>query len=213
MTARNEREYTQSERQASSQSKAEVYESWYRTPRGRWIGELEYGLVRRLLRARPQESVLDVGCGTGYFTRRFAQDQDGAVVGVDPDVDAVEYARHHTAARETYVVGHGEALPFPSRSFDLCVSITAMCFVQDQVTFLREMARVARRSVAVGLLNRHSLLWRREGFDTSCRTPQLWIGWRPASHSGYIPARPSEARLPCSVLHLRHPPTGILTQL
>ena len=163
MPPKDERGYTQSERQAASQSKAEEYDSWYRTPRGRWIGELEYGLVRRLLRPRPQESVLDIGCGTGYFTRRFARDQDGAVIGVDPDGDAVEYARQHTAARETYVVGRGEALPFPSRSFDLCVSITAMCFLQDQVTFLREMARVAKRCVAVGLLNRHSLLWRREG--------------------------------------------------
>lgn len=38
-----------------------------------------------------------------------------------------------------------------------------MCFVQDQVTFLQEMARVTRRCFAVGLLHRRSLLWCREG--------------------------------------------------
>ena len=61
------------------------------------------------------------------------------------------------------MMARGEALPFPSRSFDIAISITALCFVNDQMQFLREMARVARRRVAIGLLNRRSLLWRRKG--------------------------------------------------
>lgn len=28
---------------------AEEYDAWYRTPRGAWIGEVEYRLIRRLL--------------------------------------------------------------------------------------------------------------------------------------------------------------------
>ena len=139
------------------------YDRWYQTPRGRWIGRLEYGAVRGLLKPHPDESLLDVGCGTGYFTRCFAHDQAAAVVGVDPDPAALEFARFHAANRETYLLASGESLPFPSRSFDLAISITAMCFVHDQVAFLREMARVTRRCFAVGLLNRHSLLWRRMG--------------------------------------------------
>jgi SAM-dependent methyltransferase len=89
--------------------------------------------------------------------------QAAAVVGVDPDPAALEFARLQAANRETYLLASGESLPFPSRSFDLAISITAMCFVPDQVAFLREMARVTRRCFAVGLLNRHSLLWRRVG--------------------------------------------------
>lgn len=141
----------------------EQYDGWYRTSRGRWIGQLEYRLVRRLLDPRREESVLDVGCGTGYFTRCFARDQMAAVIGVDTDSEAIEYARHHSTNRESYLVGSGEELPFPAGSFDLSVSIAALCFVQNQAEFLQEMARVARRGLAVGLLNRNSLLWRREG--------------------------------------------------
>lgn len=141
----------------------EEYDRWYQTPRGRWIGQLEYELVRRLLKPRPEESLVDVGCGTGYFTRCFARDQTAAVVGVDPDSDAIEYARLHAQNRETYLVASGEELPFPTRSFDLSVSIAAMCFVQNQVEFLQELARVTRRCFGIGLLHRHSLLWRREG--------------------------------------------------
>jgi SAM-dependent methyltransferase len=145
---------------------AERYGSWYRTPWGRWIGQLEYRLMLRLLRPGPEESILDVGCGTGYFTRRFARKQMAAVTGVDTDPEAIGYARLHAANRESYLVGSGEELPFPVGAFDLSVSIAAMCFVRNQVVFLREMARFTRRSLAVGLLNRNSLLWRREGFSS-----------------------------------------------
>ncbi len=62
----------------------EEYDAWYRTPRGRWIGAVEYRLLGRLLSPRTDETLLDVGCGTGHFTRGFAAVLDGRVVGLDP---------------------------------------------------------------------------------------------------------------------------------
>jgi len=41
-------------------------------------------------------------------------------------------------------------------------AVTSLCFVEDPVVGLREMWRVARRGVLVGLLNRRSLLYRRK---------------------------------------------------
>ncbi|MGO9308714.1 MAG: class I SAM-dependent methyltransferase [Spirochaetia bacterium] len=141
----------------------EQYDSWYRTGPGEWMGEREYRLVRHYLRPRSYETVLDSGCGTGYFTRRLAYDQDANVVGIDPDPEAIRYARLKTVKSETYAVARGEDLPFPSDSFDLSVSITALCFADDQLQFLKELARVTRRRIAVGLLYRHSLLWLKKG--------------------------------------------------
>jgi len=43
------------------------------------------------------------------------------------------------------------------------LSVTALCFIEDQLAALREMLRVCRRRFALGLLNRHSLLWRQKG--------------------------------------------------
>ena len=51
----------------------EHYEGWYHTPRGAWIAEVEFRLPVAMLHPRPANP-LDVGCGTGYFARRFARE-------------------------------------------------------------------------------------------------------------------------------------------
>lgn len=142
---------------------AAEYDAWYQTSRGRWIGETESGLLRRMLGPRPGESLLDVGCGTGYFTRQFARADKLAVTGLDPNRDWLAFAERHAAGTENYAGGSALALPFADNSFDLALSVTALCFVADQRRALAEMLRVARRRVVLGLLNRHSLLYRQKG--------------------------------------------------
>lgn len=115
------------------------------------------------LQPRPGETLLDVGCGTGYFTRRFARDAGAIITGVDPDLHRLEFARGHAVNREAYVAGRAEILPFADRSFDCCIAVTSLCFIEGQRKALEEMARVTRRRVAVGLLNRHSILYLEKG--------------------------------------------------
>lgn len=140
----------------------EHYDAWYRSARGAWIGDTEYRLLWRMLGAEPGASLLDVGCGTGYFSRRFAGDAL-AVTGVDPDPAMVEFAGARRVRGETYLVGDARALPFADRHFDLCVAVTSLCFIAEQAQAIAEMLRVTRGRVALGLLNRHSLLYRQKG--------------------------------------------------
>jgi ubiquinone/menaquinone biosynthesis C-methylase UbiE len=142
----------------------EDYDAWYRSPRGKWTGETEYRLLTKLLRPMPGESLLDIGCGTGYFTRRFAE-SGLAVTGVDPSPAMLGFAGKHAVAGERFVFGDARALPFPDRSFDLVISVTALCFIPEQVRALSEMLRVTRRRFAIGLLNRNSLLFLEKGRD------------------------------------------------
>lgn len=138
------------------------YDAWYATPRGRWIGETEYTLAARALVAQPGDSLLDLGCGTGWFSRRAAA--DGLVVtGLDPNAGWLAYARAHGGSGIEWVDGDARALPFADASFDHVLSIAALCFVDDERRAVAEAVRVARRRFAIGWLNRASLLYRQKG--------------------------------------------------
>lgn len=140
------------------------YDAWYDTPRGRWIGETEYTLAARLLAMQVGDSLLDVGCGTGWFTRRAAADQLQAT-GLDPNPGWLNYARSHSGPELSWVQGDARALPFADASFDHVLSIAALCFVGDEKQAVSESVRVARRRFALGWLNRTSLLYWQKGRD------------------------------------------------
>lgn len=135
----------------------EQYDAWYDTPRGRWIGEMEWAAVRSALRLRSSDTVLDVGCGTGWFTRR-AESAAARVVGLDIDSASLDFARRKNETHTEYVAGDATALPFPDAAFDKVMSITALCFVTDWPRAMAEIVRVTRDRFAIGLLNRTSWL-------------------------------------------------------
>lgn len=134
------------------------YDAWYDSPRGRWIGDVEFELLCRHLDTNPGTSLLDVGCGTGWFTRRLAA-AGFEMTGLDVDANALDFARQRSDHGISYVEGNACRLPFPDQSFDQVISITALCFVADWPLAMAEIVRVTRRRFVLGLLNRHSLLW------------------------------------------------------
>jgi SAM-dependent methyltransferase len=143
--------------------KAEDYEAWYGTARGRWIAEREYALLNHALAPRPAEILLDVGCGTGHFTRRFAANETVDVMGLDPNIAWLQFAARNHTDGERFIAGDAIALPFADHSFDLTVSVTALCFIRDQRKAISELVRVTRRRFALGLLHRGSPLYLKKG--------------------------------------------------
>jgi ubiquinone/menaquinone biosynthesis C-methylase UbiE len=137
---------------------ASRYESWYQRE-GRRADRLEKRLLAGLLgELRSPRSLLEVGCGTGHFTR-WLRRSGGLVVGLDRSLEMLRQAP--PAERRWCVRGDASALPFPNGSFDTVAFITTLEFVSDPGRALEEAFRVARRGVLVGALNRHSLLGRR----------------------------------------------------
>jgi ubiquinone/menaquinone biosynthesis C-methylase UbiE len=100
-------------------------------------------------------TVLDIGCGTGHFSR-WLSDQGLRVVGVEISPAMLE-ARSRTGG-VSYVLGDALALPFADASFDLAVFVTTLEFVNDTGWALREAIRVAKAGLLLGILNRRSLL-------------------------------------------------------
>ena len=137
-----------------------VYEAWYHTPRGAWIGVAEISLMLSLLQPVPGRALLDVGCGTGWFSRRFAE--NGLhITGIDPDPDAIEFARSQ-GGNVDYLDGSAIDLPFGDNAFDYSAAVTSLCFIEDVKQAVHEMWRVSQHGMVLGLLNRRSLLHRQK---------------------------------------------------
>lgn len=107
-----------------------------------------YRRLAELSGARPSDRVLDIGCGTGYLTRRLAAVADaGTVVGVDASAAVLERARKITTERNcTYSVGVAESLPGEDSSFDVVTNCLMLHHLPEDVraTALEEMWRVLR---------------------------------------------------------------------
>jgi SAM-dependent methyltransferase len=136
---------------------ASSYEAWYETS-GRRADRLEKALLERLLARFPwARTLLEVGCGTGHFSRWF-QEQGLQVIGLD--LSQCMLAEAVCLGGPPCVCGNSLALPFPGDTFDLVAMITTLEFLADPVQALAEALRVSRQGLILGVLNRQSLLGR-----------------------------------------------------
>ena len=109
---------------------------------------------------KPGERVLEVGCGSGVFTRLMAQATAGQnpIVGVDINryflKEAVALAQK-TGCQDAieFREGSAEALPFEDNTFETCLSTTVMEEV-DADRMLAEMTRVTKPGGRVGVIVR-----------------------------------------------------------
>jgi len=143
---------------------AAAYDAWYDTERGRWVGATEFRLLSRLLRAQPGDTLLDVGCGTGWFTRRFAE-EGFLATGLDANPDWLAFARAKGPPAIRWIAGDAHSLPFPDRSFDRVVSVAALCLWMMSGRPWPRSCGWRAGVLPLGWLNRTSLLYGQKGRD------------------------------------------------
>jgi SAM-dependent methyltransferase len=146
-----------------------VYERWWRPALGRVAKGLlgpgmadEHRIARLLLGLTPGDGVLDVACGPGNFTRRFAHlvGQTGLTVGIDASPTMLERAVRDSPdpfGNLLYVRGNAVELPFRDRSFDAVCCFAALHLFAEPFVALDHMARVLTSGGRVAIF-------------TSCRT-------------------------------------------
>lgn len=89
--------------------------------------------------------VLDLGCGTGWFTRKLADWGGGVLVtGVDLSPDMVRYARGRSPSDVAWLVADAEAVPLPEHSCDLIFSNLMIQWCADPKAVLQECRRLLR---------------------------------------------------------------------
>lgn len=106
--------------------------------------EEELAQVTALIEGLPPAHVLDVGCGTGFVTRRLK----GEVVGLDQSAAMLEIARGRVP-EATFVRGDALELPFPDNAFDRTFvgNLLGVLMPPERAVLIEEARRVASELV------------------------------------------------------------------
>jgi len=151
---------------------APLYDSWFETPLGRVVDEVEKDLLWRLAEPRSAEDALDVGTGTGHFALDLAT-RGLQVVGVDLSRPMLSVARGKNPTSH-FARGDAAALPLAAEAFDLVLSVTALEFVAQRQQALAEMWRAVRpggRLVVAALNALSPWAWARQRESQRQQTP------------------------------------------
>jgi 2-polyprenyl-3-methyl-5-hydroxy-6-metoxy-1,4-benzoquinol methylase len=79
-------------------------------------------------------SIIDVGCGPGWFSQRLTQ--FGRVTGIDISTEAITLAKARFSTI-SFILGNLYDFPLPAAHFDVVVSQEVIDHVPDQVAFLK----------------------------------------------------------------------------
>jgi len=135
---------------------ADSYDQWYQTAEGAMYDRLEKKAICRFLRKKSQgRKLLEVGCGTGHWSRFFS-DCGFEVTGVDISESMIKIAQGKNIADASFQIADIHSLPFADNSFDVTAAITTLEFAGNVELVLQEMARCTRKpsgQLLIGVLN------------------------------------------------------------
>jgi SAM-dependent methyltransferase len=138
-----------------------IYERWWRPLGARlFMGALgpgmrdEHDVAVEMLGLSGADTVLDVACGTGAFTREFARAAPrGLAVGLDASRPMLAQAVAAEGPENVaYVRGDAHALPFRDGAFDAVCCFAALYFIEEPFHALDEMVRVLRPGGRLALM-------------------------------------------------------------
>lgn len=138
------------------------------------IDNLQFRAMRRALEIAELETssrVLDVGCGTGRWIRRY-EEMGFRVSGLDATLGMLHTARER-GTMAPLIVGEAHGLPFEDESFDAVSDVTVVQHIPVtlQSQTLGEMLRVLKPGGRLILME----LIRGQGAHIFPHTPEEWI--------------------------------------
>lgn len=125
------------------------FDEWAAEGRDKGMEDRHWHTAKHALARMPVEAgetVLDLGCGSGYAGRALRETNDaGRVYGLDAAPAMAYNARSYTDdPRVTFVVGDFEHLPFDDDAVDHVFSMEAFYYAPDPHEALAELRRVLR---------------------------------------------------------------------
>ena len=95
-------------------------------------------VIKKHLKLKPTDKLLDVGCGTGITTEPWECKR----YGIDPAIKLLERANNR--GKIQYKQAAAENIPYPDDFFDIVISITAIQNFEDIEKGLNEIKRVGK---------------------------------------------------------------------
>ncbi len=117
----------------------------------RWFKTV-HAEVLRVIGPKSDDSILDIGCGTGRALRELAAVvKTGRLAGIDISDKMIEEAAVKAKGIRNLElhVGFADSLPFDSESFDYVTSMNAFHHFPDQRKALEEMVRVLKKGGSI----------------------------------------------------------------
>jgi len=137
----------------------DCYHKMYETEEEHWWFRGKFAIALMLLaRAKaPGKRVLDIGCGTGLFSK-LLMEKGYEVTSLDSSPVALDYSRRRGLAR--LVTGDALKLPFPDNSFDVAFALDILEHIEDEDAALREWKRILKpNGVLIVFVPTFSFLW------------------------------------------------------
>ena len=105
-------------------------------------GKAGYDFAINALNLTGQETLLDIGCGTGIFLS-LAAPKVRFITGLDATVELVEEARRRLPAYP-FLVGEMEDLPLPDEAYDIATGFNSFQYAENTSDALAEARRVLK---------------------------------------------------------------------
>lgn len=110
--------------------------------------EKKIEIIKRYIHPKPEDTLLDVGCGTGITTKPW----DCKRFGIDPARKLLE--RAHEKDKIEYRLAAAEKIPYDDNHFDYVISVTAIQNFRDMKKGLEEMRRVGKKDYVLTFLKK-----------------------------------------------------------
>ena len=91
------------------------------------------------------KNILEIGCGDGFRTHRFAQAKGSKINAIDPDVKSIFKAKKNNSEKNIeYIVGSAEKLSFNKSVFDIVIFTLSLHHILLPKKALGEARRVLK---------------------------------------------------------------------
>ncbi len=108
-------------------------------------GKISCKYIYDYLKNKEYESLLDIGCGTGYLIDMLSKEHEAEYIGLDLSSEMVNYANSKNINNAKFLEGRSDMLPFEDDTFDIVTCSQSFHHYPETDKPLQEAFRVLKK--------------------------------------------------------------------